>query len=208
MGKTTTGKNTGSGAGKTATGNKSGSGRTTQSAKRTVPKLRRNKAESNAKKKKEEVKEARKNGAPAPQKETHPKKETPQPKAKKAYKKPLIMKPVTIKDHNDDKGGHPHVIIDDIDNKHVSVGLTTDNKKGQNSTNRRCEMNPLGTGKTSYMRRQGTVAPKREYDHKSERTGKMTVDDYAQAEIYAERAKQKYLAKKAQKKGNNVPNTH
>ena len=38
VGKTTTGKNTGFGAGKTATGNKSGSGRTSQSAKRTPKK--------------------------------------------------------------------------------------------------------------------------------------------------------------------------
>lgn len=36
---------------------------------------------------------------------------------------------VTIKNHKDKNGGHPHVIIDNIDNKHVSVGLTTTQKK-------------------------------------------------------------------------------
>lgn len=72
-GKTTTGKNTGFGAGKTATGNKSGSGRTSQSAKRTVPKLRKNKAESNAKKKKEEVKQKRKAGLPVVENAPKPK---------------------------------------------------------------------------------------------------------------------------------------
>ena len=36
----------------------------------------------------------------------------------------------------------------------------------------------------------------------------MEITDYSQAEIYAERAKQKYLEKKAQKKDNRQPNTH
>lgn len=37
------------------------------------------------------------------------------------------------------------------------------------------------------------VAPKKEYNANSERIGKMEISDYAQAEIYAERAKKKYL---------------
>lgn len=71
--KTATGKNKGFGAGKTATGKQSSSGRTAQSAKRTVPKLRRNKAESNARKKKAEEKEMRKNGAPVVENSPKPK---------------------------------------------------------------------------------------------------------------------------------------
>ncbi len=63
-GKTVADKKKSSGVGKTAPGNKSSSGRTSQSAKRTVSKLRQNKAESNAKKKKEEVKQKRKAGLP------------------------------------------------------------------------------------------------------------------------------------------------
>ena len=198
--KPATGKNKSSGAGKTTPSKKSSSGRAQQPAKRTVPKLRKNKAESNAKKKKEEEKEARKNGTPIPKKQTRATQKTQQPKPKKKYEKPLILRPVTIKDHKDKKGRHPHAIMDEIDNKNVSVGLTTDNKKGSNATNRKCEVDPLGTGQTSYMRRQATVARKQEYDNESERTGKMSINDYNQAEVYAERAKQKYLNKKVQKK--------
>lgn len=36
---------------------------------------------------------------------------------------------VIIKTHNDTKGGHPHIIVDNVDNKHVSVGLSTKPKK-------------------------------------------------------------------------------
>ena len=206
--KPATGKNKRSGAGKTATGDKSSSRQATPPAKRTVSKLRRYKAVSNARKKKAEDKEARNNGTPIPKTATQATQKAQQPKPKKKYEKPLILRPVTIKDHNDSNGGHPHVILEDIENKHVSVGLTTDNKKGSNSTNRKCKVDPLGTGKQSYMRRQGTVAPQKEYNKKSERAGKMEITDYAQAEIYGERAKEKYLEKKAQKKGNDVPNTH
>ena len=185
-----------------------GSKKATKPVKRTVSKLRQNKAESNARKKKAEEKEMRKNGVPISKRKTPPTKKTKPPTRKKKYEKPLILVPVTIKDHNDSKGGHPHIILEDIENKHVSVGLTTDNKKGNNSTNRKCQVDPLGRGETSYMRRQATVAPKREYKKNSERIGKMEITDYDQAIIYGEKAKQKYTQKKAQKKGNNVPNTH
>lgn len=97
---------------------------------------------------------------------------------------------VTIKFHGDKNGGHNHVIVEDIDDKHVSVGLTTKKKKGKNHPNYPLDQSPLGDGKESYMRRQGTVAPKKEY--MSPRKGKMTKDDYAQAKVYADRAKEKY----------------
>ena len=172
----------------------------TQPTKRAVSKLRKNKAESNARKKKAEEKEMRKNGVPIPQKETRTMKQTQAPKQKKKYEQPLILRPVTIKNHKDKKGKHPHAIMDEIDNKNVSVGLTTDNRKGRNATNRKCEVDPLGTGKTSYMRRQATIASKREYDSESVRLGKMSISDYNQAEVYAERAKQKYFREKSAKK--------
>lgn len=105
---------------------------------------------------------------------------------------------VTIKTHQDKKGGHPHVIVDDIENKHVSVGLSTKPTKGKGSKNYRLETSPLCDGKQSYMRRQGTVAPKNEYSGK--RNGKMTPKDYTQAKVYGERAKQKYIEKKDKKK--------
>ena len=100
--------------------------------------------------------------------------------------------PVRIKKHRDKKGGHPHVILEDIDDKHVSVGLTRDSKKGKNSTNYKCEINPLGGKDTTYMRRQGTVARKDDY-LQSEKKGKMSPKDYAKAKEYGDKAKQKYL---------------
>ncbi len=101
---------------------------------------------------------------------------------------------VTIKNHKDKKGGHPHIIIGNLENNHVSVGLTTKPKKGKNATNYALEKSPLNDGKKSYMRRQGTVAPKKDYE--KPRTGTMTSKDYAQAKVYGERAKQKHLNKK------------
>ena len=37
---------------------------------------------------------------------------------------------VTVKFKTDKNGGHNHVIVDNIDDKHVSVGLSTKPKKG------------------------------------------------------------------------------
>lgn len=108
---------------------------------------------------------------------------------------------VSIKDHADKKGGHPHVILDNIDDNHVSVGLTTRPKKGKNHPNYKLGTSPLSDGKTSYMRRQGTVAPTKEY--MNPRGGKMLPDDYKKAKEYGDKAKQKYLDNK---KSNDVPN--
>lgn len=105
---------------------------------------------------------------------------------------------VTIKTHKDKKGGHPHVIVDNVDDKHVSVGLSTHAKKGKNSPNYKLEKSPLNDGKQSYMRRQGTVAPVNEYGQPQK--GTMTTKDYEQAKVYGERAKQKYIARKGKKK--------
>lgn len=107
--------------------------------------------------------------------------------------------PVTIKKHSDKNGGHPHIIVEDIEDKHVSVGLSTRKRKGKKGgMNYAMEKSPLDDGKNSYMRRQGTVAPKKEYSER--RMGSMTPKDYKQAKIYAERAKQKYIAEKKNKK--------
>ena len=102
--------------------------------------------------------------------------------------------PVTIKRHKDKKGGHPHVIMGDIEDKHVSVGLTSKPTKGKNQPNYALEKDPLNTGRKSYMRRQGTVAPKEEYDRP--RKGDMAPKDYDRATEYGEKAKQKYLTNK------------
>lgn len=105
---------------------------------------------------------------------------------------------VTIKFKGDKNGGHSHVIVDNIDDNHVSVGLTTKPKKGKNHPNYALEISPLANGKKSYMRRQGTVAPKKSYTNQS--TGKMTKKDHARAKEYGERAKQKYIEEKNGKK--------
>ena len=105
---------------------------------------------------------------------------------------------VIIKTHNDRNGGHPHIIVDDIDDKHVSVGITHDKKKGKNSPNYLMESNPLGGSDRSYMHRQGTVDSKKFYY--GNRTGKVTKNDYEKLRKYADKAKSKYIAKKNKKK--------
>lgn len=122
-------------------------------------------------------------------------------KQKQSIKKQSLI-PVNIKDHADKKGGHPHVIIENIDDNHVSVGLTTRPKKGKNHPNYKLGISPLNDGKISYMRRQGIVAPTNEY--MNARSGQMLPDDYKKAKEYGNKAKQKYLSNK---KSNDVPNT-
>ena len=111
---------------------------------------------------------------------------------------------VTIKNHKDARGGHPHVILGDIDDRHVSVGLSTKPKKGKNAPNYKLSVDPLGTGKQAYARRQGTVAPRTDYE--KPRTGKMTDEDHARITEYGNKAKQKYIEKKT-KKSSDPPNT-
>lgn len=105
---------------------------------------------------------------------------------------------VQIKRHDDKNGGHNHVIVGNVDDRHVSVGLTTKAKKGKNAPNYKLEKSPLQDGKQSFMRRQGSVYPKKEYY--DARLGTMTKKDYAKAKEYGERAKQKYIAEKDKKK--------
>lgn len=109
---------------------------------------------------------------------------------------------VFIKDHKDNNGGHPHVIVDNIDNKHVSVGLTTQRYKGKSpraGKNYSLKNNPLDEkADPTYMRRQAIVDDKEKYY--KPRTGKMDKEDYEKAKEYGEKAKQKYLDEKKQKK--------
>lgn len=88
--------------------------------------------------------------------------------------------------------------MEDIEDKHVSVGLTSSPKKGKNNPNYKLEKSPLDDDKISYMHRQGTVAPKKEY--KRPQKGSMTQKDYSQAKKYGEAAKSKYIEKKHKKK--------
>lgn len=101
---------------------------------------------------------------------------------------------VEIRRHRDSRGGHPHVMVDKVQGKEVSVGLTHSPKSGKNMPNRKLEVNPLGGKETVYMQRRGTVAPKKEYG--AAKQGNMHPKDYTAAQKYGETAKQKALNKK------------
>ncbi len=107
---------------------------------------------------------------------------------------------VVIKKHDDSNNGHPHVILEDFEDKHVSVGLTTRKYKGTNSSrkNYRLEKDPFGKLENSYMRRQGIVDYKTNYQNP--RKGKLTKKDYEQALLYGQKAKEKYIKKQQEKK--------
>lgn len=128
-------------------------------------------------------------------------------KANVAQKKPTepmqeqrVLIEVLIKTHNDNNGGHPHVMMDEIqgENKDVSVGLTTHQFKGKNHPNIRLEKDPLDRKDKSYMRRTGTVDNKRAYH--SPKQGTMTANDYKKAQKIANTAKSGYIAKQNKNK--------
>ena len=115
---------------------------------------------------------------------------------------PNKIVPVTVKKHRDNKGNHNHVILGSVGNKHVSVGLTTQAKKGKNSTNYRLQKDTLDVGQKGYkpknptfMRRQGTVDDKTNYHR--ELKGSMTKKDYNKAVEYGNKAKEKFVQKKS-----------
>lgn len=105
---------------------------------------------------------------------------------------------VEIRTHKDAQGGHPHIIVDSVDDNHVSVGLTHDKYKGKGHTNITLTVNPLGKPEISYMHRQGTVDLKKNYD-KEARQGILTQNDNEKATRIGAKAKQKYLSKKSGK---------
>ncbi|MBQ4071968.1 MAG: hypothetical protein IJD51_06135 [Clostridia bacterium] len=107
------------------------------------------------------------------------------------------MVPVIIKRHRDKNNGHRHIILENIDDRHVSICITSDPKKGRTSTNYKCQTDILGSGKLSYLRRQGYVEPIADYFGPKKR--KMAQTDYLRAKVYGERAKQRYLISKKKK---------
>lgn len=109
---------------------------------------------------------------------------------------------IKLKHFKDNKGGHPHVIVDNVGRKKVSVGITHDKLKGKGATNYGLSLNPLGKKEKAYLKRQGTVADKSNYYRPQQ--GVMTAKDYAVAKKYGKRAKEKYINKKSSE----VPNTH
>lgn len=119
--------------------------------------------------------------------------------AKKAPNTSQNLVTVEIRLHNDANGGHPHIMVDTVQDKNVSVGISHGNKKGKNHPNIKLEHNPLGGKEQSYMQRQGTVDRKKNYG-KEKKIGQMTATDNAKAKRIGERAKQKHLAKQKPKK--------
>ena len=99
----------------------------------------------------------------------------------------------------DSNGGHLHIFVENIDDKHVSVGLTTDNKKGNNHPNIKLERSPIRIkeGEKSYIRRQGTVDLINSYV--KPRKGEITNGDYEKVKKIGEKAKNKYLSEKDKK---------
>ncbi len=90
----------------------------------------------------------------------------------------------------DKNGGHHHIIVDNIDDKHVSIGITQKEYKGKNHKNKPLKYDPLDSGKKSYAKRQGTVKPKKNYYFPM--VGKVDKDDYIVLKRYGDKAKLKY----------------
>ena len=106
---------------------------------------------------------------------------------------------VEIRKHNDAMGGHPHIMVDTVGDKNVSVGITHDKYKGKKHANIPLEVNPLGENRQAYMRKQGTVDSDENYSQ-IRKTGKLTDTDNAKAKQIGERAKQKERNKQTPQK--------
>ena len=105
---------------------------------------------------------------------------------------------IDIRQHHDGKGGHPHVMTGQVDNKLVSVGLTHDPKKSKNSANRKLTVNPLGKQEPSYMQRKATIDKPSSYG-KEVRKGQLSNSDAKYAKKITKKAIEKYNAKKEKK---------
>ncbi len=102
--------------------------------------------------------------------------------------------PVKIKNHMDSKGGHPHIILGNIDKSHVSIGITHTEKNKNKPKNHKLKSNPLGGKEDSYMKRSATIRPKREYF--GSRKGQMDSDDYNKAKSIGDKKMKKYSENK------------
>lgn len=113
---------------------------------------------------------------------------------RKIARKENLIK-ITTKRLRDNNDSHHQIIMGTYKNRNVSVGLTTKQKKGKNSnsTNYKLERSPFEDNELSYMRRQGQVRLKRDYF--DTKYGVMTQKDYKVAQVYANRAKEKYIKK-------------
>ena len=95
---------------------------------------------------------------------------------------------VEMKKHKDKQGGHQHFILGTDGNKHISVGTQTKPSKGTGKL-KRLDIDPLGQGKTVYMRREATVDKVSNY--RLPKRGVMTKENYDLAKAYAEKKQKK-----------------
>jgi hypothetical protein len=105
---------------------------------------------------------------------------------------------VPIRKKHDKNKGHPHIILEKIGDKRVSVGITHSRKKGKNHLNYRLDHNPLGGNETTYMRRNAEIKHERNYFGET-KLGSMTQTDYSKAKSYGDKAKIKYYDKRKKK---------
>lgn len=102
---------------------------------------------------------------------------------------------VKIKRLSDKNDGHKHIIGDSIDDKYVSIGLTTQTTPGKSKhKNKALQARVLNLNKTSYLRREGRVEKKSKYTNNY--IGYVTPDDKIEIDARISKAKQKYLDKK------------
>ncbi len=102
---------------------------------------------------------------------------------------------IKIKKHKDKKNGHYHGILEDIDDKHLSIGFTRDRFKGKNHPNYALKYDPMQTGQKVYMKRQATIDKVENYRPKIY-SGVIHSKDYEKAKEYGQRAKENYYKKK------------
>ena len=98
---------------------------------------------------------------------------------------------VKMKWHKDKQGGHHHIIGDSIDDKYVSVGLTSKSRPGKSKhKNTQLEARILDKETTSYLRREAQVIRKDLYT--GNYVGYVTCNDKKQIDNQIEKAKEKY----------------
>ena len=100
---------------------------------------------------------------------------------------------VDLKFHPDSNGGHHHIIVEDLGDNHVSVGLTTNPKYDTKHKNVPLEHSPLSNQKQSYASRKGTVDKKNNYN--SPKQGQITKTDKTKVTQIADKAKAKAIKK-------------
>ncbi len=112
---------------------------------------------------------------------------------------------VKIKWLNDKQGGHHHIIGDSIDDKHVSVGLTSKSRPGKSRhKNIELESRILDKKTTSFIRREAKVLHKDLYT--GNYVGYVTTKDKEQIDNRIAIAKKKYKDKKNKKTTNKTKN--